>query len=58
MFVTSHLPTTAFFFCFIITKTKAPQSKKQQNKTNTIIHAQHKVKVLHLRMEGQQKLQC
>lgn len=31
----SHFPTTVFFFCFIITKTKAPKSKDtKQNKNN------------------------
>lgn len=35
MFVMSHFPTTVFFFCFIITKTKAPKSKDtKQNKNN------------------------
>lgn len=55
MFVISHLPTTVFFFCFIITKTKAPKSKdtKQNNHTCTI-----ESKSAPSENIRQQKLQC
>lgn len=35
MFVISHLSTTALFFCFIITNTKAPPKAKNNNHTCT-----------------------
>lgn len=57
MFVTTFL-LLHFSSASLLQKQKPPKAKKQQNKTHTIIHAQHKVKVPNLRTEGQQKLQC